>query len=53
MAIKKLFKTAHELIEGYDLGGKKRGESNVWIEGRILKSGNVLGKLDDERLEVS
>ena len=41
MAIKKLFKTAHELIEGYDLGGKKRGESNVWIEGRILKSGNV------------
>ena len=41
MANKKLFKTALELIEGYELGGKKRGESNVWIEGRILKSGNV------------
>lgn len=41
MANKKLFKTAQELIEGYGLEGKKRGESNVWLEGRILNSGNV------------
>lgn len=42
MAKTKLFKTADEILVGYVLdGGYKRGERNVWLKGRKLKSGNV------------
>lgn len=42
MAKNKLFKTADDILVGYELeGGYKRGERNVWLKGRKLKSGNV------------
>lgn len=42
MAKAKLFKTAEEILSGYDLkGGHKRGERNVWLKGRQLRTGNV------------
>ena len=42
MAKTRLFKTPEVILSGYDLGGGyKRGERNVWLKGRVLKSGNV------------
>lgn len=42
MAKARLFKTAEEIITGYDLeGSHKRGERNVWLKGRKLRTGNV------------